>query len=376
MRYRTRLYIDLNLLKENFQLLKELCPDNQVLFMIKANAYGHGMVPIVRYSVQELGINEFGVATLGEARRLRDELSDLEFEIYVFSDIHLEFQSSFEYYLSRRFVPVISNMADLDFVLSCEGFQYFPICLKFNTGMNRLGFSSAQQQEVIDKLKKTDRTSIFHLMTHLGMASDIIEKQSPCDLQDQCFQEIKNNFLDQGIAIERSSISNSGAIEQKFGLNETHIRPGLILYGPSALHRDVRDRSNWKGKTISRLETYVINSFPVKAGERVGYGGTPAPSSGVIALIALGYGDGFSGRNKAPSIYLDGVEGMILGRINMDMGQVFFPGRDASFVKAGQSLVIWGHDPKEILNLADQTDTIPYEHFCHMTSRVPRVYSK
>ena len=74
MRYRSRHLIDLSLLKENFKKLKVICPKNKVIFMVKANAYGHGLIPIVRYSVTELGIKEFGCATLGEALALREEL--------------------------------------------------------------------------------------------------------------------------------------------------------------------------------------------------------------------------------------------------------------------------------------------------------------
>lgn len=374
MRYKTRLYVDLSLLGENFQKLKDLCPHNEVLFMVKANAYGHGMVPIVRYAVTVLGIKEFGCATLGEARELRDELNDLQFEIYVFSDIHLEFQSCAEFYLNRRLIPVISNMADFDFILSREDFKNFPLCLKVDSGMHRLGFREHQIPEVISKLKKANRSRVFHLMSHLAQSTAVIDANSHSALQYKNFLSMKKMLLDANIVVERSSIANSGAIEQQFALAETHIRPGLIMYGPTSLNKECRNISKWTGRTISRLETYVIESFNVKKGDAVGYGGAVIPEDGVVALIALGYGDGFSCRNKHPWIKHKGEWGQVLGRFNMDMAQIYFPKKDKSFVAHGGPFVIWGHDPQDILHYADQTDSIPYEHFCQLTVRVPRLY--
>lgn len=375
MRYRTRLYIDLNLLAENVDKLRALCPNNKILFMVKGDAYGHGMTQVVRFANTKLGINEFGCATLGEARRLREELSDLQFEIYVFSDTNLEFQSCTDYYLNRRIVPVISNFDDLDFFLSESDFANFPLCLKFNTGMNRLGIEFSDLDKVIERLKSHQRNSIHHLFTHFGQSSDEIVEGSAVWNQYREFKEIKAKFAVSGISVERSSASNSGAIEQSFGLEETHIRPGLMLYGPTALNPEVRHKSQWTGKVISRLETYVINSFAVEQGEPVGYGGTPCPNRGTMALIAIGYGDGFSGRMRFPTLTHKGREGRIFGRVNMDMTQVYFENIEHFDMDPQEHFVIWGHEQEDILRFSDQTGAIPYEVFCHLTPRVPRVYS-
>ena len=90
MRYRTKLIVDLKLLGENYHQLRKIAPANHILFMVKANGYGYGMLPIVRYAVENLQIKEFGLATTGEARYLRQELSDLQFEAYVFSDVQID----------------------------------------------------------------------------------------------------------------------------------------------------------------------------------------------------------------------------------------------------------------------------------------------
>ncbi len=127
MRFGSQLEINLSALEKNHQKIKAICKSNEMIFMVKADAYGHGLIPIVRHSVTELGIKEFGCATLGEALHLRDELNDLEFEIYVFSDVQLELKECAEIYLNRRIIPVISNREDFDYILNDSNFNRFPI---------------------------------------------------------------------------------------------------------------------------------------------------------------------------------------------------------------------------------------------------------
>ncbi len=375
MRFRSRLYVDLARLESNFKLLKELCPSNETLFMVKADGYGHGAVPIVRFSHNEVGVKEFGCATLGEALHLRNEIPDGEFEVYVFSDIQIYLAECAEQYLNRRIIPVISNIEDLDFFLGSSDFKHFPLVLKFNTGMNRLGLDLDQVEEVITKVKKNGRKSIYHLMSHFSSASLSMDKSKKNVEQRERFEKLKSDFMAAGLDLERTSISNSGAIEQKAGLSETHIRPGLMMYGPSSLIPAERANSHWKGEIISRLETYIIRVFPVERGTPIGYGATPVPTDGHVAIIALGYGDGFLTRFQGATIPYKGFDGKIVGRVNMDMAQILFPKEAESVLKAGEIFTVWDHDPERFINFAEQTGTIPYELFCQLTSRVPRIYN-
>lgn len=380
MRFRTRLHVNLEYLRENYQQILKLTNNKRVLFMAKADAYGHGAISLISYAHKELGIREFGLATLGEAKRIRDELPDLACDLFVFSDVHLEYQALYDFYLYRRVFPVISNERDLNFLLNRSEFKNFPLCIKFNTGMNRLGFTMDQVELVVNSLKNHGRTNVKHLMSHLGNSSVDINKDRSAVEQIDNFQKIKKYFQDSKIEIEASSIANSGAIEQSIGLDETHVRPGLIMYGPSSMNIDDRAVSRWRGKNISKLETYVINSFHVKKNERVGYGGNLIPEDGIVALLAIGYGDGFSTKNYKPELAYNGLIGNVVGRVNMDMCLVFFSEEKNSIRKlekdlqAGASFNLWDHDPKNILDLSDRVNSIPYELFCQLTSRVPRVY--
>lgn len=374
MRFRSRFVVDLNILESNFQCLKEICPNNDVLFMVKANAYGHGLLPIVEFSQRELGLKEFGCATLGEALYLRDELNDREFEIYVFSDIQIELKECSEHFLNKRIIPVISNMADLDYFLTDSRFKNFPLVLKFNTGMNRLGIDHTEVDRVVKKIKANGRNSIHHLMTHFANASMSMHKNKRNIFQLENFKQLKSTLISSGIALEKTSTSNSGSIEQGIGLEESHVRPGLIMYGPSSLMPNLREKSLWKGRVISQLETYVIRTFKVEKGQPVGYGATPCPENGIIAILALGYGDGFSTRYQGARFFHRGKEGRVMGRVNMDMIQVFFQEDDLSFLTHGDKFNIWDHNNENLYRLSDETATIPYEIFCSITGRVPKVY--
>lgn len=374
MKFRSRLIVNLHHLAYNYSHIKKMAPNSSVLFMVKADGYGHGMIPIVRYSVTELGISEFGCATIDEALKLREELNDLEFDIYVFSDIQIELFENGDIYLKRRIIPVISNVSELDYILHTEGFEYFPICLKFNTGMNRLGLNPKDATMIINKLKQHGRSTLHHLISHYANASYPMDTDEYNIKQQNCFIELKKLFLDSGITLFRTSQSNSGAIEQKFGLDDTHIRPGLMMYGPTSLSSEFGDKSYFKGKLVSRLETYILRTFEVKKNSPIGYGSTPCPYDGVVAVLAIGYGDGFSTRYSGAHLYHKGFSGVIIGRVNMDMIQVLFPVEAREQIKPHEVFTIWGQKEGDLLNFSIETKTIPYELFCSLLPRIPRVY--
>lgn len=374
MKFRSRLVVNLNHLAHNFSQIKKIAPGAQVLFMVKADGYGHGMISVARFAQTELGVREFGCATIGEALKLREELNDLEFDIYVFSDIQLELLENADIYLKRRIIPVISNVSELDYILHTPEFKYFPICLKFNTGMNRLGLDPNEAPLILNRLKQHGRTSIHHLIQHYANASYAMDSDEKNIIQRKRFDELKNFFKENGIVLERTSQSNSGAIEQKTGLTETHIRPGLMMYGPTSLSSDCKDMGYFQGKLVSKLETYILRTFEVKKGDTVGYNSTPCPSDGLIAVLAIGYGDGFFNRYSGAHLYHKGFEGQIIGRVSMDMTHVFFPVEAKEHIKAHEVFTIWGDNEGDLLRFSEETKTIPYELFCSLLPRIPRVY--
>jgi alanine racemase len=360
MKFRSRLVVNLQNLKENFEYLYKDSPSCKTLFMVKADGYGHGILPVVRYAHTELGISEFGCATIEEAVYLRRELSDLNFDIYVFSDLQLDNPESVEIYTNERIFPILSSLEHLDFFLHQENFKHFPICLKINTGMNRLGIELSRIQEVIERLLRHNRKSIYHLFTHLANSSYSMEKDVYNLEQQKSFKLVQEKFKNSKIEISSTSISNSGALLQSSGLDQTHIRPGLMLYTHP--------------KCISRLETKILQVFEVKKDTPVGYNSILCPRDGLVAVLAIGYGDGFSTHYSGAHITHQGMPGEIIGRINMDMTFVLFPTKASTIIKPGDVVAIWGENEGDLLKFSDETKTIPYELLCSLLPRIPRIY--
>ncbi len=366
------LLVHLNKLKKNIDSLREHYPQQEILFMVKADGYGHGLVEIVKSSFQDMGVKEFGVATLGEAMTLRKHLPNIPVEIYVFSDLQFHQSDLAECYLENRLIPVLSHEQDLKIFLKEERFKHLPLCLKFNTGMNRLGFPYEKAEEVIALLKQHGRGEVDHLMSHFANASMPMDKNNRNIWQKERFKEVKEKFQKAGISLKATSLANSGALEQDECKDETHIRPGLMLFGPTSMAPQHLRKSWWQGVIISELKTTVLHTFDVEKGEPLGYGSIPAPEEGTVAIIAMGYGDGISTRYRGATLYHKGVAGRICARVCMDMTFVLFP--KGTPISRGEEFTIWSGDPEKFGQLSHETETLPYELVIQLTTRVPRIY--
>jgi alanine racemase len=172
------------------------------------------------------------------------------------------------------------------------------------------------------------------------------------------------------VSIEETSVSNSGAIEQNFGVEETFVRPGLMLYGPPSVLDPVR----WTGKQTSRWVTRVLSTFDVKQGTQVGYGMNVADRDSSFAILPVGYGDGFLTFYSGVQLSLNGLRGRVFGRVNMDMTYVQFDPDQRGHLKVNDIVEIWNHDTRGITDLALQANTHAYQVMCAVTNRIPRVY--
>lgn len=371
---RSQLVIHLDRLAFNIESLKKYAPSNEIIMMVKADGYGHGMEAVAQFASLQHQIKEFGCASLAEAIQLRASLNTLPAKILVFSDTQLDSEGNEKLYSERNIIPVLSNVRELKFFLKSQELKKFPLYLKFNTGMNRLGFFRDEWEEVVHLIKNSGRKSIQHVMTHMACASFSMAHHPLNISQRDQFGELKKFLRSQGLSIEESSYANSGTIEQKFGLEETHIRPGLMLYGPSSMGDDYHDLSSWKGKVVSELQSVILKTQSIKKNESIGYNSTPAPTDGLMAILGIGYGDGFSTKYNGASVQHWDCLGKIVGRINMDMTQVLFPIESSSQIKAGQLLSVWGKKNGDLEKFSEETKTIPYELFCALLPRVPRIY--
>lgn len=366
MRNKTRLVVNLNHLESNLNLMRGNCPSNTLIFMVKANAYGHGLIDTTN-AAYDCGVREFGVATLFEAVEIRKKCPHIyDTKLVVFSDTELD-SSNAELYCERKIIPVIHCLQDLKTFLSDPLFNHVPLYLKLNTGMNRLGLNTEDIEEMISLIKKNKR-SVDHLMTHFSCSYYVAKEADRTQRQYKLFQEAKNKFIDAGVEVIATSVSNSGAIEQGIGLSESHIRPGLMLYGPQSTM--TKDRL-WEIKNISKLESIPIQKTYCKKGTPIGYGATPLSEDGTLLVLPVGYGDGVFTYYSGASVRCGDLEGRIVGRVNMDLTYVLF--KNIKNVP-NEPVEFWNHDPRSIEALSNQLKTIPYQLFTALNERIPRIY--
>lgn len=373
MRAQAQLEVNFCYLEHNYQLIHKLAPESMILPMVKANAYGHGLVSVSQFLGEELKVPVLGVATLGEALALVQEYPDYAGKIWVFSETNLQDSRFQRSYLNNPILPVIHRLEDLRLLISDSSFKFLPLILKMNTGMNRLGFIKSEWQEVAQLLKKSGRP-ITHLMTHFAVSYYPLKDGDRNHLQMEEFKEARSFFESEGIKVESTSVANSGAIEQTFGVSETYVRPGLMLYGPGSVYMGKEKTPLWKGKLVSKLTCEVLKIFSVRKGDPVGYGTNVAPENGVILVLPLGYGDGILTFMSGVELKVKGHRAKVFGRVNMDMTFLFLPLEALKDFREGEWISLWEEDPLRLVEISDQMQTHPYQVLCAISSRVPRYY--
>lgn len=366
MRHSSLLEVNLSFLSENFEKIGLLSKKAKILPMVKADAYGNGLVPISEHLLSECGVQTLGCASLGEALVLKQQCRRTDFEVMVFSDTEVQNGELRKHYRDLKITPVIHQRSDFEAFHSDPEMKKIPLVLKINTGMNRLGLTLDDLEGMLPALKNR---GVKHLMTHFACSYYPSRPGDKTERQLLEFEKAKKMLQDAGVSVEETSVSNSGAIEQGIGIGETWVRPGLMLYGPYSV-----SENTWKGHQISAFKTKVLKTFLVKKGTPVGYGVHVAPEDLLIALLPIGYGDGFLTTASGASVFVNGVEGKIFGRVNMDMSFLSFPAEKEGILKQGDQVEIWDHHNQRIVDLATQMKTIPYQLMCAISPRIPRIY--
>jgi alanine racemase len=367
MRYSSSLEVNLGFLGENFDLIQNIAPRTKIIPMVKADAYGNGILEISTFLTNDCKVETLGCASLGEALGLKNIPSLSNVKILVFSDTSFEVEEFRKAYVDSNLIPVIHQKSDLEIILKSSDLSKLPLVLKLNTGMNRLGLSLDDLNLYLPILRSR---GIKHLMTHFSRSFDKLKKDDKTHRQYEEFKKIQKYLNDSGVTVEETSVSNSGAIEQKFGIDETYIRPGLMLYGPPSVVEPVI----WNGHQISRWLTRVLSSFYVKKGTPVGYGVNVADKDSFMVVLPVGYGDGFLTYYSGMTVSVNGFVGRIFGRVNMDMTFLQFDPEASSDIKNGDLVEIWNHENKRIADMASQTRTHAYQIMCAVSSRIPRIY--
>jgi len=370
---RHNLWIDVDLasLGANLKAVRAaIGPSVNILAVVKANAYGHGMVQVAK-AMEEAEISYFGVASLEEALRLRE--AGVRTSILVFGhvyphEVHLA--------LERDITLTISDFTHAAFIHE-EAHrlgQKAKVHIDVDTGMGRLGIPYRLAKEEIIRIAHIPTLKIEGIYTHFPAAEET--KDLFTDEQLNIFNKLIADLGKEGIYIPVRHAANSAGLINYANARLTMVRPGLILYG---LYPDRRLRKSVKLKPVLSLRARVALVKELKVGSSVSYGREYiAPRDTVIGVIPVGYGHGypFSASGKAEVLY-KGKRYPVAGRVSMDYTMVDFG--PASKVCVGDTVTFIGKDnDKEISahEVADWASTIPYEIVTRLSASIPRNYRK
>lgn len=345
--------IDLEALQHNLSVVRRYAPRAKVMAVIKANAYGHGLVRIAR-ALEDA--DALAVARVDEALRLRQAGIRRRIAVLQGFGSEEELQRHIDYDLEA----VVHSFHQIDLLEHRDGRSALKIWLKIDTGMNRLGFTVGEAADVIQRVQHcTVVKQPFDTMTHLASADDPVNPFTA--RQIEAFGGVETPNLG-----ERSIGNSAGLIGWPSTIADW-VRPGLMLYGISPIPET--GATSLGLKPVMSFHSRVISVKAVQAGETVGYGNSwVCPHDILLGVIAIGYGDGYprAARPGTP-VLVNGQRVPLVGRVSMDMLTVDLSSQP--HVKPGDRATLWGKSlPVE--DIAKHADTIPYTLVCGVTQRV------
>lgn len=345
--------LNLEAVRHNLKVVRRHAPDAKIMAVVKANAYGHGLLRIAEAAKE---VDGFGVARMEEAIRLREAGFTQRIVLLEGFTCQDELQASQDYQLEA----VIHCFEQIELLEQSQGAEKIAVWLKLDSGMNRLGFKSADFALAHQRLKACSGVNPeINLITHLANADD---KTDPKTLaQIQLFKETVDDFDGE------CSIANSaGLLAWREALTDW-VRPGLMLYGVSPFPDQTGVELGLK--PVMSLYSKLIAVKQVNPGETVGYSGTwvcDKPTR--LGVVAIGYGDGYPRYAKTGTpVLVNGQRVSLIGRVSMDMITVDLNSQPDA--KMGDTVKLWGEGlPVEEIALC--SDTIPYTLVCGITQRV------
>jgi len=362
--------VDLAAIRHNTRVLQDRTDEAELMAIIKADAYGHGTLPVARVLHDE-GVRHFGVARLAEGIHLREEGHTARILVlgapapaqvpqYVEHDLDLTVPSAdIAAAVVRHARPGSSIRAHV----------------KVDTGMGRLGLSPDDVPAVMSRLAETPGVTLAGLWTHFATADTPGSAFAQAQLER--FQAVVNAI---DVAVEHVHAANTGALLTIGGPAHTFssslVRSGIALYGLAATS-DLAARLDLR--PAMQLTARVTQLKTVPAGTTVSYGARwKAPHPTRIATLGAGYGDGYSRLcSGRASVRLGGAACPVVGTICMDMCMVNLGPPDqtpATNVELGDEAVLFGPSGPTVYDVAQWSETIPYEICCGVSPRVPRNY--
>jgi alanine racemase len=352
--------LDLDALVHNFHRIQTFAPQRSILAMIKANAYGHGIVAMAQALEQA---QAFGVACFEEGLKLRE--AGIKNPIVLMEGLfHPDEVKEAAHYDFTLVVHQREHVDILEHANATLKHKFF-IWLKVNTGMNRLGVDARDLTDIHTRLCKLECVQQpIGLMTHFAQA-DVVGSVETLN-QIKFFKQATEKLP--GLR----SLANSAAIIAWPEALGDWVRPGLMLYGASPFADKLG--LDHELKPVMTLASRLIAVNKVQKGGKIGYGGTwSAPEDMLVGVVGVGYGDGYPqfAQNGTP-VLVNKKECALVGRVSMDMLTVDL--RTQPQAKIGDPVVLWGQGlPVE--RVARHSHTSAYEILTRMTPR-PKIEIK
>ncbi len=340
----------------------------EILAIVKADGYGHGSI-VMAETLSQLGITKFGVATIQEGVTLRE--AGLTSTIIVLGGI---FSWQLEDLIHYRLTPVISDAStakQLGEKLSTIH-PPFPVHIKIDTGMRRLGFTPETVLDVLNSPLFRGPLLLESLMTHLADA----DNADPYFTHQQLdkFHSVAKQLRDKGVLIPSLHAANTAGIVSYPQSHCEMVRPGLLLYG----YQPTSSSTNMLNlKPVLNLSTKIVQTRDVPAGEGLSYNGIYRTTrASRIAILPIGYAHGYnrllSNRGK---VLIGNTRVPIVGKICMDMTLIDIT--DVPSAQVGDDVILLGRQGTEeisAVDIANWQESIPYEVLCNIGPRVNRVY--
>ncbi|HIT88851.1 MAG TPA: alanine racemase, partial [Candidatus Merdenecus merdavium] len=344
---------------------------SKIMYVLKADGYGHGAVPIAK-AVESLEyIWGFGVATVEEGISLRKHGITKPIHILDYT-----FYEDYENIVKWNLQPTVFTYQMAENFSKAARKVHLPVKIQIavDTGMSRIGFLDKEESiDIIQKITKMPELQLEGIFTHFATADEKDKKRTT--IQQHCFTNFIKKLEERGIHIPLKHCSNSAAA---LDVPEAHmdlVRGGIITYGiyPS----DEVDRLSISLKPALSLKSQVVFVKDLEAGVEISYGGTYVTKSPTkVATIPVGYGDGYPRSLSSKGwVLIHGQKAPILGRVCMD--QFMVDVTHIEDVKINDSVTLAGQDGEEILSietLGELSGRFHYEFVCDLSKRIPRCY--
>ena len=362
--HETVLEINLNAISHNLNFYKsKLNSSTKMMVMVKAFGYGNGGFEIAKL-LEHHNVDYLGVAFADEGISLKN--AGISLPIMVLNPETTSFQAIIQHQLEPEIYSIKGLNAFLK-IAESKNLNHFPIHIKLDTGMHRLGFQENDLPELITKLKENKSVKVKSILSHLATSDDLNHQEFTIS-QIELFEKLSSNLISELKINPIRHILNSSGISNFPQAQYDMVRLGIGLYGISNDEEEQKFLEN-----VGTLKSIISQIRTINKGESVGYGRRFIASKETkIATIPIGYADGISRQlgNNVGYISIKNKKAPIIGSVCMDMLMVDVTDIDC---KEGNEVIIFGKNPT-VIEISKLINTIPYEVLTSISQRVKRIF--